>query len=123
MKKYFYKKNISVNMYPCFIGVIYSNDFDRVWRITRYENKDFFAFAHKSGDGKFIAVFNGDDKEDITAGDIAHEATHIALSVLQYLGCNNPMDDQEHMAYLVGHLVNEITKFINLKSQEDNTSE
>jgi hypothetical protein len=43
---------------------------------------------------------------DFNIGTLAHEMTHVSLSVLQYAGV--PIEgDGEPLAYLVGHLVDE----------------
>lgn len=40
--------------------------------------------------------------EDITFGNVAHEASHVASEIYRYCGIKADLENQEHMAYLIG---------------------
>lgn len=48
-------------------------------------------------------------KPSANAGTIAHESYHIARRMLRYMGCD---PDNETIAYHLGYIVNQITKFM-----------
>lgn len=51
-------------------------------------------------------------KPNASAGVIAHEAVHIANHVFKQCGIIPDLDNDEPQAYLIGWLVNQITKFL-----------
>ena len=44
-------------------------------------------------------------KEEFTSSIVAHECTHAALEIWQYIGSDVSLDNQEPFAYLLGNLV------------------
>lgn len=63
--------------------------------------------------GELIILYN---LEEVTAGVIAHEATHAAINICNDLGINISVEDQEPIAYLIQY----ITDFINKVVQKEN---
>lgn len=45
-----------------------------------------------------------ENKKAMTTGNIAHEACHAALDIIQYIGGKVDFDNQEYFAYLVGYI-------------------
>ena len=54
-------------------------------------------------------------KKDMTAKNIAHESTHAALEIFDYVGAQISYDNQEPYAYLVGWIADCIEKVKNNK--------
>lgn len=54
-------------------------------------------------------------KKDMTAKNIAHESTHAALEIFDYVGARISYDNQEPYAYLVGWIADCINKVKNNK--------
>lgn len=44
--------------------------------------------------------------EDITFENVAHEAFHVASEIYRYCGIKAELENQEHMAYLIGWAAN-----------------
>ena len=119
IKPYLHKKVIPVPLYEGKLIIILSNDSDLVSKYLPDFHKDIYAHACKdnyNGNQGYYCILNYDyDGVPICNGTIAHEATHLAMYVCEYVGIEMDFNNPEPLTYLVGWFTNEIYKFSNQK--------
>lgn len=71
--------------------------------------------------GGVLIRFN--KKSNITAEVAAHEATHAALGIYEYVGADVDVENQEPFAYLVGFITDCIWLSKNYKNKKGNKDE
>lgn len=68
------------------------------------------AYDHKNKKGGILIVF-ATKKDMYDMSIVAHEATHAALEIFDYIGTENGLyAHQEPLCYLVGYIANSIVK-------------
>ena len=93
-------------IYPRLLWVVvgrerFESRFDGVsqWSDDCYAITDC-AYDRENNKGGVMVRFGS--VENMTPGNIAHEAVHVAAVIYEYCGIKAEMNNSEHMAYLVG---------------------
>lgn len=106
--------------FPLYKGkfvIILTNDEDKILKyLPEHEGQDLYAhtyFTTWKGEDALIVILNPDNTHDkITAGVVAHEATHVATALMALRGITVDAKSDEPMAYLVEWVVDEVVKFM-----------
>jgi hypothetical protein len=122
MEKYFNKKETEFPIYKGRFVIILTNDDEKILKhLPEHEGQDLYAhtyFTTYKGEDALIVLLNPDNPFDkITAGVVAHEATHVATALMTLRGINFDAKNDEPMAYLVEWVVDEIINFMLLKGK------
>ena len=109
-------KTISIPIYDFFIRVLIADtleEFEEVVFDAGYEESvktaGAIVFNNPYHTKSFVVAFN---KDDISVGNIAHEALHVTNRVLEDVGVVFRADEDEPHAYLLGFLVDCLHKII-----------
>ena len=115
MDSYLHKKVVKVPLYSGKLIILLSNDCDLVGKYLPDFNKIVYAHACKenyNGAQGYYCVLNFDySGQTLDHGTIAHEATHLAMYVCEYVGIEMDQDNPEPLTYLVVWFTNEIYRF------------
>lgn len=110
------KKKINIPLFnTSFTIVLYRDDAHLLELFPKYkfnniENYD--AFVTNVDEGLFVcfSAFYGQPKP----GVIAHEAKHLVNAIFKDIGHKLDVDNDEVECYLLGHVVDKITDFLNI---------
>lgn len=108
-------KTISIPIYDFSVRVIVTDNDDD------FEQATFDAGYEQDVEGAGMIVFNSGYKhytlgvltEAVSAGNIAHEATHLSNRIWRDIGAELTYTNDEPYAYLLGFTTDCITKIIN----------
>ncbi len=117
-QKYLHFKQVQIRIYKGRLLIALTNDIEKLNRKIGIDyDEDIFAFAttvkYKGERANLIALNFDDGFAPITHGVIAHEATHVANFIFEYIGVVPSFDNDEPLAYLTQWVVDEIYKVMN----------
>lgn len=121
MEKYFYKKKINIPIYHGKLNIVFTNDMDKLYNLTGYEEEFLFGAAFRSYMGgsplpQYVLAINFDMANfPMDHGTISHEALHIAMFLSEDRMIKLDYDNPEPLTYLTGFIVNEVYKFMDKK--------
>ena len=115
--KYFHKKEMTFPIYKGKFVIILTNDDEKILKyLPDHKGQDLYAHTYYTtwkGEDALIVLLNPDNEFDyITAGVLAHEATHVATAVMALRGIKVDAETDEPMAYFVEWVVDELLKFM-----------
>lgn len=82
--------------------------------LEKYHYADVGYVSDKNGMAGYLLRF--ENKKAMTMSNIAHEASHVAMDCLDYIGEEVNLKNQEYFAYLLGYIVECIEKVKKHKS-------
>ena len=105
------KRKIKIPIYLDKLLIIQTDNFEKIQRKYNLNGiVDYCAITFQT-DKEIVVVFNS----KVDASIIAHEALHICSYVFKNTGVDFDRDNDEPLAYLLGYVVNKISKMIKLK--------
>jgi hypothetical protein len=118
--KYFYKKAIHIPLYDGFFIIIFSNDLNRVCKLTDsnpentgYLYGNFFTGFKYRGFQAFAVVYNfWRPTAKITLGVLVHEINHAANKLLGCRDIDADYNNDEAESYLKTWMGDEVQKFM-----------
>lgn len=114
---YLFKQEKEIPIYRGLFVIILSDDSDAVKKLLPHWDASESLYAHsinceyKKKDAYVVILNYTNPNRDLSAGDIAHEALHIANFLAHNRGIECSFDNDEPIAYLVSYFVDEIQKF------------
>jgi len=111
-KKYYEEKRIKIPIYNQYLSLVITNKKDISGRET-YAHTYYDEGREQQLDSVLYLYINPFyKKQNITQGVIAHEAVHVVNRLFHHLGIYTEELNDEHQAYLVGWVVDEMNKFL-----------
>ena len=112
-------KNIEIPIYNIIINVIVDKDCNVGIKSTTRLKKEFYKRSKKHFFKGALGMYVYSEKnnihsiilsKDAGAGVIAHECFHAIMTILQLKGIKYSQKSEECFAYILGYLVEEVTK-------------
>lgn len=114
MKKYWHEKTIDIDVYPGNFKIILTNHKEALDRMMDHDWKEYATTFHRSLEGRntVAIVINPWNIPAVTHGVIAHECSHAADYIFEYIDAKHDFDNPEPYAYLVGWICEKVYEFI-----------
>jgi hypothetical protein len=108
------EKTIKIPIYSGKLIIIQSDNFsdiEKKYNLVSLEDYSAFCFKKQNNSSTYVMVFG----VDVTAGIIAHESFHVVTTLFEDSLITIDNNNDEPAAYLLGWIVEQCHKFLNIK--------
>ena len=109
------KKKIKIPIYLDKLLIVQTDDFESIQKKYKLEGIVDYCAVTFQCDKKIVVVFNS----KVDSSIVAHEALHICSYIFKNVGADFDRDNDESLAYLLGYIVKEISKVIEIRREKE----